>query len=65
MVSSVEEDPVGVKPLVRKQRERDLDRPGSSVDEVSVEEKHVGRRRGSGQAEEVQQIVELTCSHDK
>lgn len=41
VVSSVQENPIRVKPLVGKKRQGHLDRPTSSVHKVSVEEKDV------------------------
>ena len=46
--------------FLHEESENDLKREFSSVDEVSVEEKGVGRRRLPDHLEDVQQVVELS-----
>jgi hypothetical protein len=59
MVPPVQKDPLRVQPLVREQRQGDLDRPRTSIDKVPVEDDGVvvGRRGEDGQ--EVAEVVEL------
>ena len=59
MVPPVQKDPLRVQPLVRKQRQGDLDGPRTSVDKVPVEDDGVvfGWRGEDGQ--EVAEVVEL------
>lgn len=60
MVTPIEEHAVRVEPLIGKERERNLDRPRAAIDKVAVEEEQVRRRGRTSQAEEMQQVVELT-----
>jgi hypothetical protein len=50
MVPPVQKDPLRVQPLVREQRQGDLDRPRTSIDKVPVEDDGVvfGRRGEDG-----------------
>ena len=59
MIPPVQKDSLRVQPLVRKQRQGDLDGPRTSIDKVSVEDDGVvfGRRGEDGQ--EVAEVVEL------
>jgi preprotein translocase subunit YajC len=59
VVAAVEEELVGIQPLVGVQKQRDFGRPGSSIDEVAVEEEVVLFGGLTGKLEDIQQIKVL------
>ena len=59
MIPSIQKYPLGVQPLVRKQRQGDFDGPRASIDKVSVEYDGVGFGRWGEDGEEVDEVVEL------
>ena len=61
MVAAVEEELVGIHPLVGVQEQGDFGGPGTAVDKVAVEEEVVLFRGFAGELEDVQQIKVLAC----
>lgn len=62
VVPSVEEEAVGVQPLVGKEQQRDFCRPRAPVDEIAVEEIHVGFRWEAVPTEDFQEVEILPCT---
>jgi hypothetical protein len=62
MIATVEEELGRVQPLVSIEKQRNLCRPGASVDKVAVEEEHVLVRRLASETEDLHEIKVLTCS---
>ncbi len=62
VISPVQEEAGRIQPFVGIQKQRDLGRPGASVDKVAVEEVGVGRRWIAIQSEDFEKVEILSCA---